>query len=112
MWLVRTDLHKQDLQKNGRYGESKKETFAEERAKAKRNKPMTQSQLRIYMSNYLKNQGTWKLSQTIFDAPSLKMLLELTTSIKDDGLRSKLDLESDELSVAWACFGNCGLLWK
>ncbi|GJS78841.1 hypothetical protein Tco_0728722 [Tanacetum coccineum] len=24
---------------------------------------MTQSQLRIYMSNYLKNQGTWKLSQ-------------------------------------------------
>ncbi|GJU41069.1 hypothetical protein Tco_1194026 [Tanacetum coccineum] len=37
--------------------------FAEERAKAKRNKPMTQSQLRIYMSNYLKNQGTWKLSQ-------------------------------------------------
>ncbi|GJR69387.1 hypothetical protein Tco_0015452 [Tanacetum coccineum] len=37
--------------------------FAEERAKAKRNKPMTQSQLKIYMSNYLKNQGTWKLSQ-------------------------------------------------
>ncbi|GJW75164.1 putative ribonuclease H-like domain-containing protein [Tanacetum coccineum] len=33
--------------------------FAEERSKAKRNKPMTQSQLRIYMSNYLKNQGTW-----------------------------------------------------
>ncbi|GKG36859.1 hypothetical protein Tco_0447032 [Tanacetum coccineum] len=24
---------------------------------------MNQSQLRIYMSNYLKNQGTWKLSQ-------------------------------------------------
>ncbi|GKA15391.1 hypothetical protein Tco_0695138 [Tanacetum coccineum] len=37
--------------------------FAEERAKAKRSKPMTQSQLRIYMSIYLKNQGTWKLSQ-------------------------------------------------
>ncbi|GJW99993.1 hypothetical protein Tco_0183907 [Tanacetum coccineum] len=31
--------------------------------KAKRNKPMTQSQLRTYMMNYLKNQGTWKLSQ-------------------------------------------------
>ncbi|GJX74741.1 hypothetical protein Tco_0313336 [Tanacetum coccineum] len=40
-----------------------KKHFAEERAKAKRNKPVTQSQLRIYMSNYLKNQGTWKLSQ-------------------------------------------------
>ncbi|GJR59464.1 putative ribonuclease H-like domain-containing protein [Tanacetum coccineum] len=38
-------------------------TFAEERARAKRNKPMTQSQLRTYMMNYLKNQGTWKLSQ-------------------------------------------------
>ncbi|GKC22741.1 hypothetical protein Tco_1024891 [Tanacetum coccineum] len=41
----------------------RKKHFAEERAKAKRNKPMTKSQLRIYMSNYLKNQGTWKLSQ-------------------------------------------------
>ncbi|GKC29895.1 hypothetical protein Tco_1037189 [Tanacetum coccineum] len=41
----------------------RKKHFAEERAKAKRNKPITQSQLRIYMSNYLKNQGTWKLSQ-------------------------------------------------
>ncbi|GJV03325.1 hypothetical protein Tco_1336894 [Tanacetum coccineum] len=41
----------------------RKKYFTEERAKAKRSKPMTQSQLRIYMSNYLKNQGTWKLSQ-------------------------------------------------
>ncbi|GJY32931.1 hypothetical protein Tco_0417400 [Tanacetum coccineum] len=41
----------------------RKKHFAEERAKAKRNKPMTQSQLRIFMSNYLKNQGTWKFSQ-------------------------------------------------
>ncbi|GKE68336.1 hypothetical protein Tco_1526408, partial [Tanacetum coccineum] len=41
----------------------RKKHFAEERAKVKRNKPMTQSQLRTYMSNYLKNQGTWKLSQ-------------------------------------------------
>ncbi|GJW94219.1 hypothetical protein Tco_0173891 [Tanacetum coccineum] len=41
----------------------RKKHFAEERAKTKRNKPMTQSQLRIYMSNYLKNKGTWKLSQ-------------------------------------------------
>ncbi|GJT24279.1 ribonuclease H-like domain-containing protein [Tanacetum coccineum] len=41
----------------------RKKYFAEERAKAKRSKPMTQTQLRTYMSNYLKNQGTWKLSQ-------------------------------------------------
>ncbi|GKA85908.1 hypothetical protein Tco_0807562 [Tanacetum coccineum] len=41
----------------------RKKHFTKERAKAKRNKPMTQSQLRIYMSNYLKNQGTWKLFQ-------------------------------------------------
>ncbi|GJV17578.1 hypothetical protein Tco_1362901 [Tanacetum coccineum] len=37
--------------------------FAEERARSKRNKPMTQTQLRNYMSNFLKNQGTWKLTQ-------------------------------------------------
>ncbi|GJT68654.1 hypothetical protein Tco_1020134 [Tanacetum coccineum] len=32
----------------------RKKFFAEERAKAKRNKPMTQSQLKTYMMNYLK----------------------------------------------------------
>ncbi|GJR78542.1 putative ribonuclease H-like domain-containing protein [Tanacetum coccineum] len=37
--------------------------FAEERARAKRNKPMTQTQLRNYMSNFLKNQETWKFIQ-------------------------------------------------
>ncbi|GJT53153.1 putative ribonuclease H-like domain-containing protein [Tanacetum coccineum] len=36
----------------------RKKYFVEERARAKRNKPMTQSQLRTYMMNYLKNQGT------------------------------------------------------
>ncbi|GJT77503.1 hypothetical protein Tco_1044228 [Tanacetum coccineum] len=41
----------------------RKKNFTDERAKAKRNKPMTQSQLKTYMMNYLKNQGTWKLSQ-------------------------------------------------
>ncbi|GKD30233.1 hypothetical protein Tco_1241011 [Tanacetum coccineum] len=41
----------------------RKKYFAEERAKAKRSKPMTQTKLRTYMSNYLKNQVTWKLSQ-------------------------------------------------
>ncbi|GKE11725.1 hypothetical protein Tco_1415276 [Tanacetum coccineum] len=41
----------------------RKKFFAEERAKSRRSKPMTQSQLRNYMMNYLKNQGTWKLTQ-------------------------------------------------
>ncbi|GJS48083.1 hypothetical protein Tco_1374371 [Tanacetum coccineum] len=41
----------------------RKKKFAEERARAKRNKPMTQSQLRSYMTNFLKNQGTWKITQ-------------------------------------------------
>ncbi|GKB75996.1 hypothetical protein Tco_0942891 [Tanacetum coccineum] len=58
------DLPKQDFAKRMvEMVNQRNKHFAEERAKAKRNKPMTQSQLRIYMSNYLKNQGTWKLSQ-------------------------------------------------
>ncbi|GJV75904.1 putative ribonuclease H-like domain-containing protein [Tanacetum coccineum] len=58
------DLPEQDFAKRmAEMVKERKKHFAEERAKAKRNKPMTQSQLRIYMSNYLKNQGTWKLSQ-------------------------------------------------
>ncbi|GJU02734.1 hypothetical protein Tco_1113072 [Tanacetum coccineum] len=44
----------------------RKKYFAEERARAKRNKPMTQSQLKTYMMNYLKNQGTWKLQVESF----------------------------------------------
>ncbi|GJS80482.1 hypothetical protein Tco_0730363 [Tanacetum coccineum] len=53
------DLPKQDFAKRMvDIVNQRKKHFAEERAKAKRNKPMTQSQLRIYMSNYLKNQGT------------------------------------------------------
>ncbi|GJR45069.1 hypothetical protein Tco_1313172 [Tanacetum coccineum] len=41
----------------------RKKHFAEKRARAKRNKPMTQSQLITYMMNYLKNRRKWKLSQ-------------------------------------------------
>ncbi|GKG05154.1 hypothetical protein Tco_0325240, partial [Tanacetum coccineum] len=56
---VLKDLPEQDFTKRvTEMVNQRKKHFAEERAKAKRNKPMTQSQLRIYMSNYLKNQGT------------------------------------------------------
>ncbi|GJT61563.1 hypothetical protein Tco_1005096 [Tanacetum coccineum] len=41
----------------------KRKYFAEQKAKARRNKPMTQVEQRTYMSTYLKNQGTWKLTQ-------------------------------------------------
>ncbi|GJV91580.1 hypothetical protein Tco_1539393 [Tanacetum coccineum] len=58
------DLPEQDFEKRMvDMVNQRKKHFAEEITKAKRNKPITQSQLRIYMSNYLKNQGTWKLSQ-------------------------------------------------
>ncbi|GJZ85955.1 reverse transcriptase domain-containing protein, partial [Tanacetum coccineum] len=67
----------------------RKKHFAEERARAKRNKPMTQSQLRTYMMNYLKNQGTWKLSQ-------LKNLSFEEVKEEFDKLTSKR-LKSDEV---------------
>ncbi|GJR78721.1 hypothetical protein Tco_0149506 [Tanacetum coccineum] len=58
------DLPEQDFAKRmAEMVNQRKKHFAEERAKAKRNKTMTQSQLRIYITNYLKSQGTWKLSQ-------------------------------------------------
>ncbi|GJY79215.1 hypothetical protein Tco_0485016 [Tanacetum coccineum] len=41
----------------------RKKYFVEYKAKARRNKQMTQAEQRKYMSTYLKNQGTWKLSQ-------------------------------------------------
>ncbi|GJX10619.1 ribonuclease H-like domain-containing protein [Tanacetum coccineum] len=46
----------------------KKKHFAEQKARAKRNKPITQSLLRTYMMNYLKIQGTWKLFEAIKDS--------------------------------------------
>ncbi|GJZ65727.1 hypothetical protein Tco_0622423 [Tanacetum coccineum] len=42
----------------------RKKYFAQERARAKRNKSMTQSHLKTYMMNYLKNQGTWNFEAT------------------------------------------------
>ncbi|GJZ43753.1 hypothetical protein Tco_0591008 [Tanacetum coccineum] len=41
----------------------KKKFFAEQRAQARRNRPMTQTQQRTYMSTYLKHQGSWTLAQ-------------------------------------------------
>ncbi|GJS72484.1 hypothetical protein Tco_0705325 [Tanacetum coccineum] len=41
----------------------RKKFFAEQRAQARRNRPMTQTQQRTYMSNYLKHQGSWTSAQ-------------------------------------------------
>ncbi|GJR38672.1 hypothetical protein Tco_1214356 [Tanacetum coccineum] len=41
----------------------KKKFYAEQKAKAKRSKPITQAQQRDYMSTFIKNQSSWKLTQ-------------------------------------------------
>ncbi|GJT91724.1 hypothetical protein Tco_1080569 [Tanacetum coccineum] len=41
----------------------KKKLYAEQKAKARRSKPMTQAQQRDYMSTFIKNQSSWKLTQ-------------------------------------------------
>ncbi|GKB12715.1 hypothetical protein Tco_0846638 [Tanacetum coccineum] len=41
----------------------KKKFYAEQKAKSKRSKPMTQAQQREYMTTFIKNQSSWKLSQ-------------------------------------------------
>ncbi|GJU12184.1 hypothetical protein Tco_1134580 [Tanacetum coccineum] len=42
---------------------TEKKFYAEQKAKAKRSKPMKQAQQREYMSTFIKNQSSWKLSQ-------------------------------------------------
>ncbi|GJT68125.1 ribonuclease H-like domain-containing protein [Tanacetum coccineum] len=41
----------------------RRKLIAEQKAKAQRDKPITQAQQRQYMATYLKNQGGWKLAQ-------------------------------------------------
>ena len=41
----------------------RRKMIAEQKAKARREKPMTPAQQRQYMMTYLKNQGTWKMAQ-------------------------------------------------
>ncbi|GKD04909.1 hypothetical protein Tco_1179883 [Tanacetum coccineum] len=81
--------------------------FAEERAKAKRNKPMTQSQLKIYMLNYLKNQGTWKLSQLKKlkfeeikeDFDKLVQQIDTFVPINLEATKAKLKIYGEELQT-------------
>ncbi|GKE68304.1 hypothetical protein Tco_1526376 [Tanacetum coccineum] len=41
----------------------KKKFYDEQKAKARRSKPMTQAHQRDYMSTFIKNQSSWKLTQ-------------------------------------------------
>ncbi|GJS63910.1 putative ribonuclease H-like domain-containing protein [Tanacetum coccineum] len=41
----------------------KRKYYAEQKAKARKSKPMTQAQQREYMSTFIKNQSSWKLAQ-------------------------------------------------
>ncbi|GJU89735.1 putative ribonuclease H-like domain-containing protein [Tanacetum coccineum] len=41
----------------------RRKLIAKQKAKAQRDKPITQAQQRQYMNNYLKNRGGWKLAQ-------------------------------------------------
>ncbi|GJV07139.1 hypothetical protein Tco_1344795 [Tanacetum coccineum] len=62
--MIRSDLQQEDFAKKMvEMVNQRKKYFAEQRAKAKRDKPMTQTQLKNYMITFLKNQGTWKLTQ-------------------------------------------------
>ncbi|GJT84556.1 hypothetical protein Tco_1066273 [Tanacetum coccineum] len=66
----------------------RKKFFAEQRAQARRNRPMTQTQQRTYMSNYLKHQGLWtsaqlkKLSDEEIKA-KYKRMKQKTTEVKE-----------------------------
>ncbi|GJZ40221.1 hypothetical protein Tco_0586784 [Tanacetum coccineum] len=67
--------HKLQAQERERYSEAdkakllvelineRKRQFAQQRAQQRRNKPMTQSQQRTYMCNYIKNMGSHTLQQ-------------------------------------------------
>ncbi|GJQ90575.1 hypothetical protein Tco_0001714 [Tanacetum coccineum] len=72
----------------------RKRLFAQQRAKQRRNKPMTQAQQRTYMCNYIKNMGSHTLQQLkklSFD--EIKELFETTMKrVKDF-----VPMESDRL---------------
>ncbi|GJS43759.1 hypothetical protein Tco_0568802 [Tanacetum coccineum] len=57
----------------------RKRHFAQQKAEAKRNKPMTQAQQRTYMSNYIKNMGNYTLKQLkSYSFAEIKTLFETT----------------------------------
>nr|GEV59108.1 hypothetical protein [Tanacetum cinerariifolium] len=79
----------------------RKKFFAQQRAEAKRNKPMTQAQQRTYMSNYIKNMGSYTLKQLKkLPFEEIKELFEATMRRIQDffPMERKSDKETDEAS--------------
>ncbi|GKA75834.1 hypothetical protein Tco_0782212 [Tanacetum coccineum] len=79
----------------------KKKLYAEQKAKVKRSKPMTQAQQREYMSTFIKNQSSWKLSQLKkFSFEELKTEFEkLMKSIESFGKDKVVKEEEAKVSV-------------
>ncbi|GJZ30872.1 hypothetical protein Tco_0575919 [Tanacetum coccineum] len=79
----------------------KKKYYAEQKAKAKRDKPMTQAHQRDYMSTYIKNQSSWKMLEqesskkqkiAVEDVPVIEEKVEVVKKeepIKRTGKRKK-----------------------
>ncbi|GJY90104.1 hypothetical protein Tco_0505300 [Tanacetum coccineum] len=74
--------------------------FAEERARAIKNKPMTQTQHMNYMSNFLKNQGTWKLNFEEVKAEFEKLVKQLDTYVPMNFEATKESLKRFDLDEA------------
>ncbi|GJR18274.1 hypothetical protein Tco_0966801 [Tanacetum coccineum] len=87
----------------------RKKYFAAQKAKAKRNKPMTQAQQRNYMINYIKHMGSHTLQQLkIYSFDELKELFENTMrnvttfvpmEIEDRGRASELAARSSQTTI-------------
>ncbi|GJV67479.1 hypothetical protein Tco_1482988 [Tanacetum coccineum] len=81
----------------------RKRLFAQQRAKQRRNKPITEAQQRTYMCNYIKNMGSHTLKQLkklSFD--EIKELFETTMKRVKDFVpieRSKRQKTNEEQSV-------------
>ncbi|GJY52325.1 UBN2 domain-containing protein [Tanacetum coccineum] len=74
--------------------------FVEERARAIKNKPMTQTQHMNYMSNFLKNQGTWKLNFEEVKAEFEKLVKQLDTYVPMNFEATKESLKRFDLDEA------------
>ncbi|GJZ19244.1 hypothetical protein Tco_0555834 [Tanacetum coccineum] len=75
----------------------RKKFFAQQRAKAKRNKPMTPAQQKEYMSNYIKNQ----------EGGSELEVQRLKTADNDDTLWKLQRYMHDPL--VWRLYDTCGV---
>ncbi|GJZ58257.1 hypothetical protein Tco_0613751 [Tanacetum coccineum] len=73
----------------------RKRYFATQKAEAKRNKPMTHAQQRIYMSNYIKHMGSHTMQQLkSYTFDELKALFE--TTIKHVSTFTSMETEDKE----------------